>query len=65
MKKLVFQSKQKSNEDQEKAFLALTPSQRFVQFLKLCESMAPFQTKKKIKFKKFYFRKNLTNVIRN
>jgi uncharacterized protein (UPF0262 family) len=53
MKKLVFQSKQKSNEDQEKAFLALTPSQRFVQFLKLCESMAPFQTKKKSNSKNF------------
>jgi len=48
MKTIRFQSKEESNREQEVAFLALSPSDRFLHFLKLCEAIGPFQNKPKM-----------------
>ena len=42
-----FQSKEESNAEQEKAFLALSPAERFYSFLALSERMKDFPTKAK------------------
>lgn len=46
MKKLDFRTKQESNGKKEEEFLALSPSERFLHFLKLCEALAPFSKPK-------------------
>jgi hypothetical protein len=47
VKKIRFQTKQESNKLKEEEFLALSPSERFIHFLKLCEAMAPFAIEKR------------------
>ena len=64
MKKMVFQPKKESNEEREKAFLALSPSERFEQFLKLCEAIGPFQNKQKSPSNNFVLEKKSTNALR-
>lgn len=45
--KIKFQTKDESNAEQEKAFLALTPSERVYSFLAQMERMKDFPTKAK------------------
>lgn len=47
MASIKFQTKEQSKKEQEEAFLALSPSERFVQFLRLSEKIAKFQGPKK------------------
>jgi len=42
-----FQTKEESNAEQEKAFLVLSPSERFYSFLALMERLKDFPTKAK------------------
>ena len=42
-----FQTKEESNAEQERAFLALSPAERFYSFLALAERMKDFPTKAK------------------
>lgn len=45
MKKIVFATKEENNLRREKEFLALTPSQRFMQFLRMVSSVNQFETR--------------------
>ena len=46
MKKIQFQNKEESNRKKKADFLALSPSGRFLHFLKLCDALAPFSKPK-------------------
>ena len=44
MPEIRFITKEQSKREQEKAFYALSPGQRFEEFLKLCERMGKYKT---------------------
>lgn len=44
---IIFRTKEEANQEQRDTFLALTPVQRFYEFLALSERMSKFPTKKK------------------